>query len=214
MTLASHPDPPDSYQTLKGPAEAEIKVQRSRFIARVAPAEDETAAKDRVREMAARFHDARHTCHAWRLGPEPDTVENRNDDGEPAGTAGDPILVALRRADLVNVVGIVVRYFGGVKLGTGGLARAYGQAVDLALAQSDPREVLLGRTFGLTFPYARQKTLEKLLAAGRGRTLAADYGTEVTWRLWLPHSTWRAFQTALTEKSAGQLTLTSLDDLP
>jgi len=203
-------DIPDSYHTLAGTGEAETKVQRSRFIALAAPAPDPDAARAVVDAMARRYHDSRHVCFGWRLGHHPSTQENRNDAGEPSGTAGEPILAAIRKRDLVNTVVVVVRYFGGVKLGTGGLQRAYGEAAELALAAAPVQEVLLGREFDLEFPYPLRKTVDHLLAKARGRVVREEYSDRISWRIWLPHSTWSGFATALTEATAGALNLSPL----
>jgi uncharacterized YigZ family protein len=204
--MASH-SPPDSYLTLVGEGRSEIKIQRSRFIGVALPAASEDSARAALDQVARQYHDSRHVCHAWRLGHAPDTVENRNDDGEPSGTAGEPILAAIRKRDLVDTVVLVVRYFGGIKLGTGGLQRAYGQAAEAALAATTSKEVLLGREFLVRFPYSFQKTMSHLLEPRRGRVLAEEYGADVQWRIWLPHSTWEAMAAALTEASAGQITM-------
>lgn len=196
---------PDSYSTLAQPAEVETKVQRSRFIALASNAQDEESAKLFIAQVRKRFYDSRHVCHGWQLGLDPNTVENRNDDGEPSGTAGEPILMAIRRSGLSNVVVAVVRYFGGIKLGTGGLARAYGGAADLVLEADPAREVLLGREFDLRFPYPRRKTVHHLLEQHRGKVVKEEYGEGIDWRIWLPHSTWQGFLGALTEVTAGEL---------
>ena len=200
-------DLPDSYLTLAGEGQAEAKVQRSRFIAAAGPADSEEAAKAFIENMARRYHDSRHVCHGWRLGFHPSPVENRSDAGEPSGTAGEPILAAIRKLDLTDVVVVVVRYFGGVKLGTGGLQRAYGGAAELALSAAPVREVLLGREFTLEFPYSFQKTLRHLLESHRGQILAEEYGESVQWKIWLPHSAWQALEAELTEASAGTVRL-------
>ncbi len=203
---------PDGYFTLGEPAEVETKVLRSRFIALASPANDEQSARLFISEVRKRFHDSRHVCHGWRLGLEPGTLENRNDDGEPSGTAGEPILVAIRRSELTNVVVAVVRYFGGIKLGTGGLARAYGGAADMVLQIAAPVEVLLGRQFDLPFPYPRRKTVQYLLEQHKGRIIREEYGAEIDWRIWLPHSTWKNFSKALTEATAGELAVKALEE--
>jgi uncharacterized YigZ family protein len=203
---------PDSYLTLGGSGRAEIKIQRSRFISLAAPAASEEEARAHVAQMAREYHDSRHVCHAWRLGETGCPAEKANDAGEPSGTAGEPILTALRRLDITNCCAIVVRYFGGVKLGTGGLVRAYGQAADEALAQAPIKEILLGRQFSLSFPYAQQKTITKILENYRGKTLEEEYSDVVSWKIWLPHSTWADFQASLTESSAGKLSATALDN--
>ena len=161
------PDPPDQVLSLAGEGRAELRVQRSRFLAWTAAAADETAARAFIAEAGRVHHDARHVCWAWRLGRSASPAEARGDGGEPAGTAGEPILAALRKADLVDCVGVVLRWFGGIKLGTGGLARAYGEAAALALEAAPRREILLGRRFGLRFPYPLQKSLRRDLCRAR-----------------------------------------------
>ena len=202
---------PDSFTTLDGETTAEIKVQRSRFIAVSGPA----AGADEVREFLARlgrtYHDSRHICHACRLGTPPDVSEARNDDGEPSGTGGEPILAELRKRELHTSVVAVVRYFGGIKLGTGGLARAYGLAAATALDAAVTREVRLGRTFRLAFPYAAQKTVGHLLTRSAGQVTSETYGSDVAWEVWLPHSRWSEFAAALAEAMAGAITLTPDD---
>lgn len=206
------PAPVDGYLVPAAPAEAEIRVQRSRFLAVVLPAADEDAAREAVRGMERRHHDSRHVCFAWRLGPPPETREVRNDAGEPSGTAGEPILAALRRADLSDCVGVVVRWFGGVKLGTGGLARAYGGAMDEALAAMMTREIRLGRSFLVHLPYALQKTVRHLVQGRDGRIEAEEYAEAVAWTVWLPASRCDGFAAAVTEATAGQGRVTDPDD--
>ena len=201
------PDLPDSYLTCRDEGRAEIKIQRSRFLGICRPAGGRDAVDTALEEIRREHHDARHVCSAWRIGVGTLAAEKRNDDGEPSGSAGEPIMGAIRRAGMTDVLVAVVRWFGGVKLGTGGLGRAYGQAADLAIAEAGPREVLLGRRFVLALPYAAQKTVTLLLSQHGGRVNDQEYAEEVTWRIWLPHSTWRAFQAALTEASQGTLAL-------
>lgn len=213
MAPSSVPSPADDLAlTLAGPGEAELKEKRSRFLAFALPIADEADATARIDQIARRFHDARHVCTAWRLGLPPDTVENRNDDGEPGGTAGEPMLVAIRRRELVDVLVVVVRYFGGIKLGTGGLARAYGAAAEEALEAAPLRRVLLGREFGLDFAYAQQKTIRRLLDQCGGRLLEETYAVDVAWRIWLPHSVCDRFLESLREATAGQVQPRPLTD--
>jgi len=203
----SRPLPADSYLTLAGQSESEIKIQRSRFIGLAAPAVDETAARQFITQVAKRFHDSRHVCFAWRVGPPHDATENDNDDGEPSGTAGKPILLQLRKCNLEQTVVVVVRYFGGVKLGTGGLARAYGQGAQLALAAANVREILQGQNYRVTFAYTQQKTVRHLLNQHDGKITEEEYGANVNWSVWLPHSQCQEFGRSLTEATAGALQL-------
>lgn len=205
MNTHSAENPPDSFWTLGEKAEIEIKVQRSRFLAHAGPVTSPEQARSFIKEVRKVFHDARHVAHGWRLGWGNQAQENRNDDGEPSGTAGEPILAAIRQSELTDLVVTVVRYFGGIKLGTGGLSRAYGGAAVQVLAGAPRQEILLGREFELRFPYANRKTVQHLLDRHGGRVESENYGEEIKWRLWLPHSTWRDFLAALTEASGGTL---------
>lgn len=115
-----------------GEHRAEIEVKRSRFVATVARVESETAARAVIERLRTEHWQANHNCTAWRIG-EGGRSQRTSDDGEPSGTAGIPMLEVLKRRDVTDVVAIVTRYFGGTLLGAGGLIRAYGQAVTVAL---------------------------------------------------------------------------------
>lgn len=126
------------YRTVRRSAEAEIDVKRSRFLAVVGRVADEEQARAAVAEQRRAHHDARHHCWAYVVGPDA-MVRRSGDDGEPSGTAGAPILEAITRRDLSDVVVVVTRWFGGTLLGTGGLARAYGQSAADALDAAGSR---------------------------------------------------------------------------
>ncbi|MGP4078957.1 YigZ family protein [Pseudalkalibacillus sp. R45] len=121
-----------SYYTVKGYGEHEINVQKSRFIAYVERAETEQAAQDFIQSIKKKHHDANHNCSAYLIG-ENDQIQKANDDGEPSGTAGVPILEVLKKRKLKNTVVVITRYFGGIKLGAGGLIRAYGTSTSEGL---------------------------------------------------------------------------------
>lgn len=123
---------PDGYTVIARPADVETEVHRSRFLARVRRVEDEDAAREVIDAARREHRTARHHCTAFVLGPDGRLLRS-NDDGEPAGTAGAPMLETLTGHGVSDVVAVVTRYFGGVKLGTGGLVRAYGDAVSAAL---------------------------------------------------------------------------------
>ena len=149
---------------------AETEVRRSRFLASVTRVGDETAARAVIAGCRSAYPDARHHCSAFVLGPDPRT-ERSNDDGEPSGTAGAPMLQVLRSAGLSDVVAVVTRYFGGTLLGTGGLARAYADAVQAAL-DSDGHRVRREAVdlFELAVPHAEAGRVEAGL-----RTAALDH---------------------------------------
>ncbi|WP_076259631.1 IMPACT family protein [Intrasporangium flavum] len=138
---------PRSYRTLAGAARAEIEVRRSRFVCDVEPVPSEEDARAVVERVRAASRDAGHHCTAFLLGPDASTVRS-NDDGEPSGTAGAPMLEVLRGAGLTDVVAVVTRWFGGTLLGTGGLIRAYGDAVGAAV--SEARVVTMSRRTATT----------------------------------------------------------------
>jgi len=200
-------DPPDSYWTLAGTGETELKIQRSRFLAFAFPIESEPGAQSLLDDYSRRFHDARHICFGYKLGVGPNTISRKSDAGEPSGTAGDPIINTIGKLELTDVLVIVVRYFGGIKLGTGGLARAYGQAAGMTLTEAGTKEVSLGREFTLRFPYSLDKTVRHLLEKRKGRLLDQHYGEKVVWRIWLKNSVWRGFAETLTELTAGTVVL-------
>jgi len=115
------------------PAHAQFTVKGSKFIAAVIPVSDEEEAKAQLTAIRKKYHDATHNCYAWRIHPE---NEKASDDGEPSGSAGKPILQVLKGSRLTNTLVVVTRYFGGTKLGIGGLVRAYGEAASMALAET------------------------------------------------------------------------------
>ncbi|MBY0123484.1 YigZ family protein [Bacillus sp. S/N-304-OC-R1] len=115
------------YYTVKGYGEHEIVIQKSRFIAYVTRAETEAEAQDFIGQIKKKHWDATHNCSAYMIG-ENDQIQKANDDGEPSGTAGVPILEVLKKKHLKDTVVVITRYFGGIKLGAGGLIRAYGKA--------------------------------------------------------------------------------------
>ncbi len=126
---------PSHYLTLAGPARSEVQVRRSRFVCDVAPVSTEAEARAVMERVRVANREARHHCTAFVLGPDAATARS-NDDGEPSGTAGAPMLEVLRGRGLTDVVAVVTRWFGGTLLGTGGLIRAYGDAVAMALDEA------------------------------------------------------------------------------
>lgn len=120
------------YNTVKGYGENEINIERSRFITYVNRVETEEEAQEFIATIKKKHHDANHNCSAYMIG-EQNLIQKANDDGEPSGTAGVPMLEVLKKRDLKDTVVVVTRYFGGIKLGAGGLIRAYGRATSEGL---------------------------------------------------------------------------------
>lgn len=176
----------DSYLTLSSPGESEFIEKRSRFISFAAHIETEDEAKDFVANLRKRFYDARHVCYAYVLGADVWTEEydpiargtavmRANDDGEPGGSAGKPILGQLRSRGITNAVVAVVRYFGGVKLGTGGLATAYKTGAAMALDKATVKECMLMEQMVVDVPYADQNAVLKTVRDNGAEILARDY---------------------------------------
>ncbi len=168
-----------SYLTLARDAEAEIEVKRSRFRCTLHRVETEAAARAVVDRLRRDHWDARHHCSAFRLGPPPVRLERSSDDGEPAGTAGAPMLDVLRGAGVADVVAVVSRWFGGTLLGAGGLVRAYGDAVRLGLREAGTLRRLLVGEYAVDVSHAEAGRLETELRALDVPVLGATYGAGV-----------------------------------
>ncbi len=175
---------PRSYLTLAAGrlAEASTEVRRSRFLAVVGRVEDEEAARSVVAQQRRIHHDAGHHCIAFVLGPDRH-VRRSSDDGEPAGTAGSPMLETLTGAGLSDVVAVVSRWFGGTMLGAGGLARAYGDAVAQALEDAPIVRRVERVVSEVELPHALAGRVEAQLRARGIEVLGTDYARLATLRL-------------------------------
>lgn len=141
-----------SYYTITSNAEGSYKEKGSRFLAFAYPVASEEEIKEKIAKLKAQYFDARHYCYAWILGPEKKHFR-ANDDGEPNHSAGDPILGQLRAKNLTNVLIVVVRYFGGIKLGVGGLITAYRSAAEEALRNASIVESQVSNRITIAYPY-------------------------------------------------------------
>lgn len=185
-----------AYLTISAPAESYFTEQRSKFLAFAHPVATAEDAKALVKEYANKYHDARHVCWAYMLGATR-TDYLSSDNGEPSGTAGKPILGQINSFNITDVVVIVVRYFGGIKLGTSGLIAAYREAARLALENADKVERHEQTRITFTFPYQAMNDVMKILKSMPVTTeeqafdntcritlsLATDLSEELTGRL-------------------------------
>ena len=169
----------DTYLTLSAGGEAVYTEKRSKFYAFAEHVDDEESAKARVAALRKQFYDARHVCFAYVLDFDGQRTRS-NDDGEPSGTAGRPILGALRSAGLTFTLAVVVRYFGGVKLGTGGLVVAYREAAAAAIAEATVEERLIMEQFRVEVPYADADVAMRFIRDGGGEITARDFSAEGT----------------------------------
>ena len=154
--------PAFSFQTIQQPGEGLYKEKGSKFLAFAYPVETELEIKERLDLLRKKYFDARHHCYAWMLGPDKNKFR-ASDDGEPNHSAGDPILGQIRSKDITNVLVVVVRYFGGVKLGVGGLISAYKLAAADALSQVVVIEKEVSEIFSLQYDYDATPDVMKLV---------------------------------------------------
>ncbi|WIE74589.1 YigZ family protein [Curtobacterium sp. MCSS17_007] len=194
--------------TIARTVEHEIVVTRSRFVTTVAPVSGVDDADRVIADVRRRYWDARHNCSAMVTGVLGDQARS-SDDGEPSGTAGVPMLEVLRRRELTDVVAVVTRYFGGVKLGAGGLVRAYSTSVSAALdLAATVRRVELRRV-DVRAPHADAGRIDNLLrqwVPQHGATFdEPSYGSAVGFTLWVPEAGLAALRADLAAASAGAL---------
>ena len=152
----------DTYKTIAKPAEGSYSEKRSKFLAYAFPVQNEQEVKQRLAEIQKKHWDARHHCYAYILGPNKDAYR-LNDNGEPSGTAGRPIYGQLLSKDLTNTLVIVVRYFGGIKLGVSGLQNAYKVAAREALEAAIIEERTVQETYRVTFEYVKMNDIMQIL---------------------------------------------------
>jgi uncharacterized YigZ family protein len=187
--------------TLAAPVHSELIIRKSRFIGCVQPMADRASAQKVVAALWAQHPGARHVCWALLAGGQSAAV----DDGEPSGTAGRPMLDVLRHQDLEGVLATVVRYFGGVKLGAGGLVRAYNDAVAQALLQAEKVPIVRLTTLRCAVPYALEGLLRRELDAAGASLLAVIHGEAVELCFSMPEEAAAVLQVRLGEAGQGRI---------
>ncbi len=183
----------------------EMKVKNSLFIATAAPVFSVDEAKAFVQRIREEFADASHNVPAYQVGFGPAVTAHCSDDGEPSGTAGRPMLAVLQGSGIGDVAVVVTRYFGGTKLGTGGLVRAYSEAVKEVLAILPLAEKVPTHTVMLALPYNMLERVRLLVAEENGRILDETFAADVTMTLLFTTERFPGFQEALRELSHGTL---------
>ncbi len=187
------------YQTVLSAGESEIVISKSRFLGYCLPVSSELAAQEALAQIRKKHFDARHCCYAFRLTG---GIARSSDDGEPSGTAGAPILSVLAGANVENVLCAVVRYFGGVLLGTGGLVRAYGKAASEALDHAEIVQIRVCARLSVTVSYSVYQLIEPMIRQ-KGYPNEAAFTDSVTLKLLLPSEESDAFISAVTDKTDG-----------
>jgi uncharacterized YigZ family protein len=198
---------PEQYVTVAREGVHETEVSRSRFLTALAPAATEEEARAFVARIRAQHPGANHNCWAYVIGAD-GGVQKASDDGEPGGTAGVPMLQMLNRREVRYAVAVVTRYFGGTKLGAGGLIRAYGGAVGAALDAVGTTVRHRYRLVTVTTDHQRAGRLENDLRSSGRSVREVTYGAEVVIELGLPEADLDAFRRWLADTTAGTARLT------
>lgn len=172
----------DAYLTIAEPAEAIYKERSSKFLAYAYPVESEEEVKEHLDRLHKEFFDATHHCYAYRIGAEGEHFR-ANDDGEPSGTAGKPILGQLLSSQITNCLVVVVRYFGGTKLGVSGLIQAYKESTAEVLAVSHIIEKTVDILFDITFPYIAMNGVMRVVKEVNPRIEQQEFDNLCTMRL-------------------------------
>lgn len=164
----------DAYLTIAQRGEGNYTEKRSRFLSFALHVENEDDVKDTIAQFRKKYYDARHVCYAYVLGPEK-SATRANDDGEPSGSAGKPILGQITSMDLTDTLVVVVRYFGGVKLGTGGLFSAYKIAAKEALNAAEIEERIIKERLKVAVPYADVDVIMRLSKNAGAEIVSREY---------------------------------------
>lgn len=172
------------------PARHKIKIQRSSFIGSIDAVSNSQQAKRFIEKIRHEFFKATHNCFAYRI----DKNQFRfSDDGEPSGTAGKPILGTMERHNLEQTVLVVTRFFGGVKLGTGGLSRAYSQCAEETIQKASIKEIILKKNARIIYPYSFTDNMERLVQKYSGSVIECDYQMEVSADIEIPEEFYNQF---------------------
>lgn len=164
----------DTYKTITSQSEGLYKDKGSKFIALAIPVTSEEEIRQHLSELKKQYYDARHHCYAWALGPNRDAFR-ANDDGEPSGTAGKPIYGQILSHDLTNILIVVIRYFGGIKLGVRGLINAYKAAAQDAIANNCIEKKIIREVYQLSFEYPLMNEVMKVLKDHDLEQLSHDF---------------------------------------
>jgi uncharacterized YigZ family protein len=190
----------------------ETEVARSRFITTIARAATVEEARSLLAQIRSEMPDASHHVYAFRIGHGPSVIEGMSDDGEPSGTSGPPTLAVLRGSGLGDIVLVTTRYFGGTKLGTGGLVRAYSEAAHLALNSLKTEAKIEKRLLGIELPYSLYEQCKLLIQQHEGVIEDEDFGGEVTLMVRFPVFQIGSFTADLSDLSSGRVTPIPIDE--
>lgn len=195
----------DEFYTIKSKVNAEIKIKGSRFIGTAKPVHSVEQAEQFIGHINKEYYDATHNCYAFSILNVNQHINKYNDAGEPAGTAGPPILTVIEGRELTNLAVIVTRYFGGTKLGKGGLIRAYSECTKAVLDEATVIKKIRYSQLSLIFPYDYTGTIMHLLSQMNGKTVSSDYDDRAKLTIKLPKSNVDSFKKKAIEITSGKV---------
>ncbi len=198
----------NSYLAVKNVCETKIPVGKCRFITNVGPAKNDYEARVFLSAIRSKYSDATHHVYAYRFGSKQGLTERSSDDREPAGTGGPPVLSAIRKRGLSDTIVVVSRYFGGVKLGVGGLIRAYRAAAEEGLDAVDTEQINPTVALKATVSYSNTGTLMHLISSLRGGIVNTIFDDNVTVEILLPPEHTEIFRNRLKDITRGDYSLT------
>lgn len=196
----------DEFKTIKSEVRTETKVQGSRFIATALPVQTKADADSFLARIRKEFWDATHNCHAWRLGVD-GTQFRYNDDGEPNGSAGKPILAVIDKLELTDVIVVVTRYFGGTKLGVGGLVRAYGGTAEQMLSKAEKLTKYKTELIEATFPHLHISNVMHVVSKVGAKIVDTMYDEDVHAKLEVRLSRAEELKSMLVNHTNGNVSL-------
>ena len=201
-----------NYYTVKGYGSTDIYIKKSQFIAYVERVETEEEAIAFIDKIKKKHHDATHNCSAYTVGPK-HKIQKANDDGEPSGTAGIPILEVLLKRNLEDTVVVITRYFGGIKLGSGGLIRAYGQSTTRGIDATGVVYRQKNDIIGVTIDYTWLGKVENEVRQSTYTIKDIDYTNDVTMYIYVPLEKKESFIEWMTELTNGQAEIATKDTI-
>ncbi len=201
----------DSYITLRREAHDEIVIQKSRFIGYATPCASNDDAQRFIQSLKENYRDARHHCYAYIIGQN-SGIMRYSDDGEPSGTAGLPMMDVIRSTGAVNCCVVVIRYFGGILLGTGGLVRAYTEASKLALKASEIVRMEMTSVFQCEVPYSVWDSLNYSIQSLPARMDSVQYGQSISFHLYVRMEDVQSVLESLQNRTGRRLSCTLLKE--
>ncbi|MBC8183586.1 YigZ family protein [candidate division KSB1 bacterium] len=197
----------DEYRTIKDRQQAEIKIKGSRFIGTAQPVTAETQAKEFINNISKKYFDASHNCYAYNVGFGQSQISRFNDAGEPSGTAGQPILSTILGKELTDVAVVVTRYFGGTKLGKGGLVRAYSDCTSEVLNKCAVLKKYLKEFLDLDFDYNETGAVMRIINQHEIKIIKTDYDQKTRLKLSIRKSKIRDFERNLIDLTSGKISI-------